>query len=316
VIPANWGRTFAERKATISEPDEEHVIPSIGPGAPRAASARGPILAAIERKSLVLDGGMGTRLLEQGLDLGTDEPAVWCLSHPDAVVAIHRRDVAAGSDALVTNTFGANRCRLARFDQVTEIGRINRAAVELARIAGGEERFVIGSIGPATAAEPGAGAEQATILVKEGVDALLLETFRYPEVECVLEEVTAAVRGGVPVFASLWEWPAEPSAAAGRLVSRGAAVLGINCAPGAAPAVALARRLGREAGVPLLVKPGSGPGAEAVMSPEELAAVVPALLDQNVRLIGGCCGTDERHIAAVADCLRIRRVSLGYRTGD
>ena len=109
--------------------------------------------------------------------------------------------------------------------------------------------------------------------MKEGVDALLLETFRYPEVERVLEEVTAAVRGAVPVFVSLWEWPEEPLPAAGRLVERGAAVLGLNCGPGATHAVALAGRLGGKAGVPLLVKPGSGPRAEAVMSPEELAGV-------------------------------------------
>ena len=116
--------------------------------------ARGPILAAIERDSLVLDAGMGTRLLERGLDLGTDDPAIWCLSHPDEVVGIHRRDVASGSDALLTNTFGANRSRLARFGQVSEVARINRAAVELARNAAGEDRFVIGSIGPTTAGEP------------------------------------------------------------------------------------------------------------------------------------------------------------------
>jgi 5-methyltetrahydrofolate--homocysteine methyltransferase len=303
------------------------VIPSIGrggtdpaasawAGAASEASARGPILAAIERFSLVLDAGIGTRLLERGLELPGDDPALWCLSHPDLVEAIHRRDVASGSDAILTNTFGANRSWLARFGQVSEVGAINRAAVALARSAAGEDRFVIGSIGPTTAAEPGAAAEQGTILVKEGVDALLLETFRYPEVGPVLAEVTAAVRGAVPVFVSLCEWPEEPRRAAGRLVDRGAAVLGLNCGPGAAQAVALAGRLGREAGVPLLVKPGSGPRAEAVMSPEELAAVVPVLLDQNVRLIGGCCGTDERHIAAVAACVRIHRVSLRYRTGD
>jgi 5-methyltetrahydrofolate--homocysteine methyltransferase len=297
----------------------------IGPGAtdvarhdcaPSPATSRGPILVEIERSPLVLDAGMGGRLVRAGLDLRTDDPALWCLSQPDQVVAVHRRDVISGAGAILTNTFGANRSWLARFGQVGSVGRINRRAVELARGVAGDSRFVIGTVGPTARAERGAAAEQAAILVEEGVDAVLLETFRYPEVETVLAEVSPVVPAAVPVFVSLWEWPEHPFAAAERLVDRGAAVLGLNCRPGAREAVAFALRLGRAARVPLLVKPGAGPRAEAVMSPEELAAAVPELLEQNVRLIGGCCGTDERHVAAVADCLRFHRVSLEYDTGD
>ncbi len=235
-----------------------------------AAIARVPILAAIEQSPLVLDAGMGTRLLPAGLDLRSDDPALWCVTHPDQVVAVHRRDVSSGAGAILTNTFGANRAWLARFGQVHQIGPINRRAVELARSAAGADRFVIGSVGPRSRAETGAAAEQATILVDEGVDAVLLETFRFPEVETVLEEVTRALGGAAPIFVSLWEWPDQPCAAAQRLVERGAAVLGFNCGPGAAAAVAFAREprasnsrsLAREAGV--------RPRAEAVMSPEEL----------------------------------------------
>ncbi len=281
-----------------------------------AAIARVPILAAIEKSPLALDAGMGTRLVAAGLDLRSDDPALWCLSHPDQVVAVHRRDLAGGARAILTNTFGANRSWLTRFGQVQEVGPINRRAVELARSAAGADRYVIGSVGPSVRAETGAAAEQATILIDEGVDAVLLETFRFPEVESVLEEVATALRGAAPIFVSLWEWPEQPRTAAQRLVERGAAVLGFNCGPGARAAAAFARELSQATRVPLLVKPGAGPRAEAVMSPEELAGVVPALLANHVRLIGGCCGTDERHVAAVAGCLRIHRVSLGYQTGD
>jgi 5-methyltetrahydrofolate--homocysteine methyltransferase len=301
------------------------VIEPIAPGASEPASARAThsrkalprrILEEIERFPLVLDAGMGTRLLDAGLDLRIDDPALWCLSHSEEVVAIHRRDVASGARAIVTNTFGANRTWLARFGQVGNLGPINRRAVQLARSAAGSNRFVLGCVGPTAAAQPGAAAEQAAILSSEGVDALLLETFHFPEVETVLEEVHDTLPFPVPLFVSLWEWPENHQLAANRLVERGAAVLGLNCQSGAPAAVAFAERLGKTSRVPLLVKPGTGSRGDTVMSPAELSAVVPTLLAHNVRLIGGCCGTDESHIAAVADCLRIHRVSFRYKTGD
>jgi methionine synthase I (cobalamin-dependent) len=303
------------------------VIEPISPGAldpaspravPTGTTARPRILDEIARSTLVLDAGMGTRLIRAGLDLQNDDPALWCLSHPEAIVAIHRLDLASGADAVLTNTFSANRSWLARFGQADHVDSINRRAVELARSAAGPGRFVVGSVGPTAGKEPGAAAEQALVLVDEGVDALLLETYRLPEIESVLEEVTAAlpVHEPVPVFVSLWEWPEKPRSAADRLVERGAAVLGINCQPGATAAVAFAERLGTTARVPLLVKPGVGTRPEEAMSPAELAAVVSRLMAHNVRLIGGCCGTDEHHVAAVADRVRIHRVSFRYKTGD
>ena len=91
---------------------------------------------------------MGTRLVSAGLDLQSDDPALWCLSHPDQVAAIHHRDVTAGADAVLTNTFGANRCLAGRFGQAGLVESINRRAVQLARSAAGPDRFVLGSMGP------------------------------------------------------------------------------------------------------------------------------------------------------------------------
>ena len=119
----------------------------------------------------------------------------------------------------------------------------------------------------------------------------------------------------VPVFVSLWEWPPDPGSAATRLVDRGAAVLGVNCC-GAAAALAFAEVVGSTVQAPLLVKPGANSGPEQAMSPDELAAAVPALLARNVRLIGGCCGTSEQHVAAVAAALPIHGVSFRYPRGD
>jgi 5-methyltetrahydrofolate--homocysteine methyltransferase len=265
---------------------------------------------------LVLDAAMGTRLVSAGLDLESDDPSLWCLSHPDQVAAIHHRDVAAGADAVVTNTFGANRCLLARFGQAGLLESINRRAVGLARSAAGPHRFVLGSIGPTCTLEKGAAAEQAAILMSEGVDALVLETFQFPEAEPVLQEVIGAVTGAVPVFVSLWKWPVVPGPAVQRLVAAGAAVLGLNCQPGARAALVFALELRRNSNVPLLVKPGVGMRPDEAMSPADLMAVVPKLIENNVRLIGGCCGTTEEHVAAVAACAPFHRVSFEHMTGE
>ena len=179
-------------------------------------------------------------------------------------------------------------------------------------------RFVLGSIGPTAAGLPGAAAEQAGILAGEGVNALLLETFRFPEVEAVLEEVRTAAPAGLPVFVSLWQWPDPPEPAARRLVERGPRSSGSTARTARPPrwrspsAGAIRdRSSARQAGSR---RPGTA--ADHSMTPEDLAAAVPALLARNVRLIGGCCGTDERHVLAVALSLRIHRVSFGYAKGE
>jgi methionine synthase I (cobalamin-dependent) len=291
-------------------------VPAATRTIPERGVARFRILDQIGQRPLVLDAAMGTRLVSAGLDLGNDDPALWCVSHPDHVSEIHQRDVAAGADAIVTNTFGANPCWLARFDQSRRMELINIQAVRLARDAAGPDRFVLGSIGPSSVAQKGAAAEQAAVLSSAGVDALFMETFLFPEIERALEEVNDATNGAVPVFVSLWRWPDPPETAVLRLSAAGASVLGLNCQPGAKSALGFAERLARTVTVPLLVKPGAGTGSEDAMSPADVKAAVPKLLANNVRLIGGCCGTTEKHVAAVAACAPFHRVSLGYAKGD
>ena len=153
--------------------------------------------------------------------------------------------------------------------------------------------------------------------MNEGVDALLLETYRFPEIEPVLEDVMRALGGAIPVFVSLWQWPDPPEPAASRLLAAGAAVLGLNCQPGAASAVAFAERLSENDERPLAREAGRWhQRPEHAMSPSDLADAVPAFLENHVRLIGGCCGTNEQHLAAVAACARFHRVSLGHMGGD
>ena len=264
------------------------------------AAVRRPFLDAIASRPLVLDAAMGTRLIERGLDLRDDDPALWVLSHPDEVEMIHRRDVAAGSEAVFTNTFGASRPWLDRFGRADDTEAINRSAVLLARRAAGARRHVIGTIGPAAALLDGAAAEQAAILVDAGVDALILETYRLAPALAALRAVSSVVAGEVPLCASLWDWPDTPLEGAELLLAAGAAVIGMNCQAGAAAALEFAGRLHDRVSCPLLVKPGARRPWHDDDTPAALARAVPGLLDRHVRLMGGCCGTTDRHVAELA----------------
>lgn len=269
-------------------------VPGIPPGPPgvrlREEFALGP---------LVLDAALGTRLLARGLDVEHDDPCLWNLARPGDVLDLHRRDAAAGSRVVLSNTFGANRVRLERLGR-SDVEAINRAAVALARRAIGAGGYVAGDIGPTAAARPRAALEQAEVLLDAGVDALVLETFELDTSLMVLETIRPAA-GAVPVIASLWRWPSEVESAARRLVDAGADLVGMNCRPGIRDVAALARRIAGAVSCPLFVKPGVGPGGLAEdAAPATFAAVVPALIRSNARLIGGCCGTTELHVAAIA----------------
>ena len=230
------------------------------------------------------------------------------------VAAIHRRDVAAGADAVLTNTFGANRCRLARFGRAGLLESINRRAVELARSAAGPNRFVLGSMGPTCRQENGAAAEQAVVLASEGVDAAAAGDVSISR--CRTRAPGSHRRGcrPVPVFVSLWKWPACSEPAVRRLVGAGQPSSGstVSQGPAARGFAELPRNLERS----LAGEAERRQGPREAMSPADLMAVVPKLVDSNVRLIGGCCGTTEKHVAAVAACAPFHRVSFGHMTGD
>jgi 5-methyltetrahydrofolate--homocysteine methyltransferase len=283
---------------TLAEPDATRERPAAPPDR---------FFAALERCPLALDAGMGTRLLARGLDLRRDDPCLWNLDRPEDVLAIHRLDAAAGARGLLTNTFGANRAGLARFGRREAMEAVNRAAVGLARLAAGGRGFVLGVIGPSTSNDSAAAGEQAEVLIDCGVDAILLETFRLDAALAALAEVRRARRGpSVPLMASLWRWPDGIEEAARRLVDSGAAVVGLNCRPGISGVAPIVRRIAAAVACPLLVKPGIDPGdPDDDATPAAFAAAVPGLIARNVRLIGGCCGTTDAHVAAIAaacDC--------------
>jgi homocysteine S-methyltransferase len=172
------------------------------------------LLEAIQRCALTVDGGMGTQLYERGVlyNVNYEELVV---SRPELVERIHEDYLRAGAQVLETNTFGANRVRLARHGLEDRVHELNVTATRLARKAAGDRAWVIGAIGPTGLVFGGfsdeervrvrdAFREQATALAEGGVDALIVETMRQPEeIEIALEGVRLATARDLPVIAQV-----------------------------------------------------------------------------------------------------------------
>ncbi len=262
-------------------------------------SSRPPLLDALARRPLLLDAGMGVRLMGRGLDLDRDDPALWNLTHPVAIREVHEADVKAGSDALVTNTFGANATWLARHGRAGDMTGINARAVAIAREAAGPGRYLVGSIGP-TAATADAYLSQAEALADAGVDALLLETHDPDQALLGLAALRATTP--LPMVVGLAILPADLGAAVRRIEDAGAVAVGVNCmSPEDASRAILAMREATR--LPLLHKPGAMAPGTPTVSPADFASAVAGLLRLGVRLLGGCCGATEAHVAALRSAL-------------
>jgi 5-methyltetrahydrofolate--homocysteine methyltransferase len=284
------------------------------------------LLEAIASRVLLGDGAMGTQLQQAGLEPGHCGEA-WNLDHPDRVLAIQRAYVAAGSDCLLTNTFGASRIMLARHGEADRTADINAAAVGIARDAfGSRPGFVIGDIGPfgglmepygeiAPAEVERAFREQARALVAAGADAIMIET------QTALEELeiglAAAREAGAPVVIGSIAFDRTtdgqdaktmmgvgPEQAAEFLAAHGADLAALNCGTGVdmAMAAAVVRRYRATCGLPTMAQPNAGqPVLEDFKvvyreTPDEMAAGLPELLRAGARIVGGCCGSTPDHI--------------------
>jgi 5-methyltetrahydrofolate--homocysteine methyltransferase len=277
---------------------------------------------------IVADGAMGTMLQAAGLPPGMP-PEGWLLQNPGAVVGVHRAYIEAGSDLLLTCTFGATRPRLERNGLGDRIGEVNQRAVEVAREAADDGAFVAGDIGPlgefltplgALTYEEAVGifAEQAAALAKAGVDVLYIETM------AALDEVNAAIEGalqaseGTPVTATLsfdshgrTNMGVRPEEAAEALLEWGVNAFGANCGTTLDMTLGALETMHQVApGIPLIVKPNAGKprliGDEVVYdaTPEDMASYARRFVDLGARIVGGCCGSTPEHIAAIARAVR------------
>lgn len=272
---------------------------------------------------LLFDGGMGTMLQAAGLRAG-EAPETWCLTHPDELLAIHRAYVEAGCDVVTTNTFGANRLKLAGSAGVDEVFG---AAVALARSAGA--RYVAGDIGPTGALLHPLGtlsfddacdlfAEEARAAERAGADLIIIETMTdLAEIKAAL--VACRENTSLPVIATMTFdedgrtfLGTSPEVAAVTLEALGASAVGINCSLGPAELIPLARRMLAVTELPLIVQANAGlphvEGGRTVydIGPEEYAESVRELVDAGVGIIGGCCGTTPAYIRLLDGIIRGR----------
>ena len=293
----------------------------------------------IDREGVALaDGAMGTMLFDRGLESG-GSPELWNLEHPDRVAAVHRGYLEAGSDLILTNTFGGNRFRLALHGLEARVDELNRAGARLAREAAaavGSKALVAGDIGPsggileplgdlAFEAAVSGFAEQARALIDGGVDVMWIETMSD------LEEVRAAVEGvrrispAIPLITTMTfdtrghtMMGVSPEQAVEALQGWGAAAVGGNCGNGPGEILEVIEKMRRRAPeVRLVAKANAGVPAwkngRAVYGagPEEMAAYAGAVAERGAWLIGACCGSTPAHLRAMAESLgqRLRAVS-------
>jgi len=291
---------------------------------PTASTARAEeFREQLARRAMVADGAMGTMLYSRGVFINRcfDELN---LSAPDMVRQIHQEYVKAGAEILETNTFGANRMRLAAFGLAEKLAAINQAGVRLAREAAREQAFVAGAVGPLGAHIEPLGPtsfaearaifrEQIDVLLAAGVDLLILETFaNLDELReavfaareaaglemTIVAQVTIDDNGNLPggteteVYTRrLDEWPAD--------------VIGVNCSVGPKTTLETVERMMGFSSKPVSAMPNAGVPVRVegrnlyLCSPEYMAQYARRLLWAGARIVGGCCGTTPEHIKLI-----------------
>ena len=287
-------------------------------------------LSFLNKGRVLMDGGMGSLLQARGLQPG-EQPERWNLIHPEAILAVQRAYFEAGSNLVISNTFGANRLHYGS----EELAEVIPAAIRIARQAAreateagaGQEKFVALDIGPSGQLlapygtldfEEAVGifAEVVRLGAAAGADCVFIETMN-DSYETKAALLAAKENCSLPVLVSnaygadgKLMTGASPEAMAAMLEGMGADAVGVNCSLGPDALAPVVRRYLSCAHVPVLLKPNAGlPRTENGktvydVDPQEFAASVAALAKEGVRLFGGCCGTTPEYIAALRKALQ------------
>ncbi len=285
-----------------------------------------PFLARLDQGPLLADGAMGTQLFARGIRSDQCLDAI-NLTQADLVQQIHREYIAAGAELIETNTFGANRFRLAAFGLEDRVGEINRQGARIAREARdimGESVFIAGAIGPSGALFQPLGPvtysevadavqEQVEALAEKGVDVLIFETFTD------LNELTIAVDAAqkvcdLPIIAQM-SFDDNRRTASGHDVVQvvealerlDVAVMGVNCGIGPQQALDLVGQFNHITETLISAMPNAGYPVRVagrisyIATPAYFASFARGALASGARLIGGCCGTTPDHVKAMRD---------------
>jgi 5-methyltetrahydrofolate--homocysteine methyltransferase len=289
-----------------------------------------PILERLKQGPLLGDGAMGTQLMFAGLEQGNCGEE-WNLTHPQKVLGIQKRYAEAGSDCILTNTFGGSRIMLNRHGNADNVVPINKAAVNIvnqAFSAVGREGYVIGDIGPfGGLMEPygdfteqqvrDAFTEQAKALVEAGADAIIIETQTSLEelgigIEAAKEAGAACIIGSMAYDVTLdgstfrTMMGIDPERAAEFMEETGAHIVALNCGTrmDMERAKEAVERYKSATGLPVMAQPNAGQPKLIEMkviydeTPAEMVKGVVPLLQSGANIIGGCCGSTPDHIRA------------------
>lgn len=276
----------------------------------------------------ISDGGIGTYLQSHGLEPG-DSPEKLNLTQPTVVRQMAKNFFDAGSDMILTNSFGGNKFMLKKYGVASQLYEINREAASLARMAAGKNQWVIGSIGPSGEfLEPlgdvsheemhDAFAAQAQALEEGGANGILVETMTS------LDEITIAIDAihkstALPVLATMTfdKGPrgyfsmmgVTPHQTATALSNTHVVVLGANCGNGIDQMTEIFELLSGASSKPVLIHSNAGipkiVGKEVVYNeePEYMAEYFVSLIERGAKIVGGCCGVTPKHIEALRDLL-------------
>ncbi len=278
------------------------------------------------RSPILLDGAMGTQLAAAGLEMGGQN----CVSHPEAVVSVHKAYADAGCEMLISNTLTMNRISVETHDLDVDVTAVNTAGARLARSAATAGQIVLGDVSSTgKLLEPygdyteeqfyEAFREQAECLLRGGVDGFIVETV------LDLREAVCALRAcrdvsGLPVLVTLSFQTTDKggrtvmgnSAAesAQALAAGGATAIGVNCGDLDPRETALTIGMMRECvDLPLIAQPNAGKprlvnGQTTFdMSPETFAKGIVECVEAGASFVGGCCGTTPEHMRWVAETL-------------
>ena len=281
-----------------------------------------------EKKYLLSDGAWGTQIAKHGVDSGIC-PELLNIEEPEMIKSIGESYVVAGSDIILTNTFGGSPQKLAKYGLKDRLEELNEAGVRLSVEASNGRALVLGSIGPTGEFLAPLGiitetemiesfARQVKSFISGGADCVLIETMAdLGEMKCALAAVkdnsdfeavcSMTFDRGVKGYATMMG--VTPDRAAVELEEAGADVAGSNCGSGIENIIEVARIMKPSTGLPLWFKPNAGlpeliDGKTVYReTPEEMASRIPELADAGAKIIGGCCGTTPGHIRKIREII-------------
>ena len=277
-----------------------------------------------EKKVLVSDGAWGTMLQSKGLT-GDDCPEEWNISHPDEVKSLAAAYAEAGSDMILTNTFGGSSVKLAKMGHGDRVAEFNEAGARNS-LEAAPGVLVAGSVGPTgeliepygdmTAQQMEAVfSEQIEAMLRAGLKAICVETMAATEEAVCAIEAAKKLDASIDVLATMTfesgpkgyhtMMGVDPEKAVKELTAAGADVVGANCGNGIEQMIGIAAEFRKHTDKPILIHANAGV-PELVdgktvfkQSAEHMAARVKELIDAGANIVGGCCGTTPEHIVAM-----------------